>query len=170
MEAIMEPIYRYATKAQWTTERRGQLSADGMKNLEFSAPPEFQGQTGIWTPEHLLLGSVIACFVTTFRAIAENSRFAFRSLEVEAAGGLEKDESGLRFGEILLRPVLTVDREPDRERGLRLLHKAERHCIISRSLRNRVNLSPAVVVEAEPALPSGDPLALPVKEPVAHAD
>lgn len=166
----MEPIYRYAAKANWTTARRGQVGADGMKQVEFSAPPEFQGEAGIWTPEHLFLASVVTCFVTTFRAIAENSRFHFQALEVEVAGGLDKDDGGFRFGEILLRPVLTVNRETDRERALRLLHKAERHCIISRSVRAPVTLSPTVLVEPELALPTNDHLALPVEEPVAHAD
>lgn len=166
----MEPVYRYAAKANWTTARRGQVGADGMKRVDFSAPPEFQGEAGIWTPEHLFLASIISCYVTTFRAIAENSRFEFRALEVEAAGGLDKDDGGFRFGEILLRPVLTVNREPDRERALRLLHKAERHCIISRSVRAPVTLSPTVLVEPELALPTNDHLALPVEEPVTHAD
>jgi peroxiredoxin-like protein len=152
----MEPEYRYAARAHWTVYRRGEVSAEGLKPVEFSAPPEFQGEAGIWTPEHLFLASIVSCFVTTFRAIAENSRFEFRALEVEAAGGLDKDEGGFRFGEVLLHPVLMVEREADRERGLRLLHKSERHCIISRSVRSMITLSPTVAVAKEQPMAVAD--------------
>jgi len=40
----------------------------------------------------------------------------------------------------LLYPELTIDRESDRERGVRLLEKTERSCLISRSLKAAVSM------------------------------
>ena len=114
--------------------------------IEFSAPAEFQGQAGLWTLEHFLLAAVSACFITTFRAIAELSRFAAEALEVSVEGRIEKAEEGLRFTDIVLKPTLTVASGSERERAVRLLEKTERSCLISRSLRSQVRMEPEVQI------------------------
>jgi organic hydroperoxide reductase OsmC/OhrA len=68
-------------------------------------------------------------------------------LQVAAEGILEKLEGGLRFTQVIIRPALTVANEDDRERGLRLLEKAERACLVTRSLNSQVVLEPTVTVE-----------------------
>ena len=71
----METTFLYRTHATWTMRRRGIVAAgDVPRTINFSSPPEFQGEPGLWTPEHLLVASVATCFLATFRAIAENSR------------------------------------------------------------------------------------------------
>jgi peroxiredoxin-like protein len=125
----------YESAARWTQRRRGLVECDQpVAAIEFSAPAEFQGDAGYWTPEHFLLNAVAACFVTTFRAIAELSRFEFVSLEVAARGTLGNNDGTLRFADIVLRPLLSIADEGQRERALRLLEKAERNCLISHSL------------------------------------
>ncbi len=149
----MDVTYSYRSTATWTTAREGQITADGVAQpLAFSAPPEFQGRAGIWTPEHFLVAAVAACFVTTFRAIAEFSKFEIAGLEVTSEGTVAKGEGGFSFTRIVLRPRLTVLREQDRERGSRLLEKAERACLISRSLRSEVATDTHVEVAA-PSMP-----------------
>lgn len=122
--------------------------------IKFSAPVEFQGQAGLWTPEHFLLAAVAACFITTFRAIAELSKFAAEALEVSVEGHIEKAEEGLRFTEIVLKPTLTVASGSERERAERLLEKAELSCLISRSLRSEVRMEPQVEILAAAQSPA----------------
>jgi peroxiredoxin-like protein len=120
-------------------------------SIRFAAPPQFQGETGFWTPEHFLMAAVASCFVTTFHAIAEISKFETTALEVSVEGVIEKGDGGLHFTRISLRPVLTIARESDQERGVRLLEKAERSCLIARSLKAQVTMQPQVRV-ATPAM------------------
>lgn len=128
------------------------MEGDGeASRINFSAPPQFQGERGFWTPEHFLAAAVASCFVTTFRAISEISRFEPAGLEVSAEGILEKGEGGLQFTRVTLTPLLTVAREEDQERGMRLLEKAERSCLVSRSLKGQVTMEPHVQV-AMPAM------------------
>jgi len=42
--------------------------------------------------------------------------------------------------------VLTIAAESERERAVRLLEKAERSCLISRSLRSEVRMEPVIEV------------------------
>lgn len=151
----MNPRYSFRAAARWTERRNGIATGEpAAPAVAFSSPPEFQGDAGMWTPEHFLLGAVAACFVTTFRAVAEISRFATEALEVSVEGIVEKAEDGLRFTRIVLRPTLSVAGEGDRERALRLLEKAERSCLVSRSLRAEVRMEPRVDVAAAARLPA----------------
>jgi organic hydroperoxide reductase OsmC/OhrA len=110
--------------------------------LPFTAPPQFQGEPGFWTPEHFFLAAIASCFITTFRAIAGLSRLEAAALELSVEGVVGKAEGGLQFTELLLHPVLTIEREEDSERALRLLEKAERSCLISRSIKCPVLVQP----------------------------
>jgi peroxiredoxin-like protein len=148
--------YQYETAARWTRKRRGVMECDEpVPPLEFSAPSEFQGDAGYWTPEHLLLGALASCFVTTFRAIVDLSRFEVVSLEVSASGELTNKEGGFQFAEIVLYPVLGIATEADRGRALRLLEKTEHACLVSRSLKTPIRMKPHIEIvmdgAAEPA-------------------
>jgi peroxiredoxin-like protein len=145
-EGIMNSEYRFHATAEWTTERRGLVRGDDTPELDFSAPPAFQGIGGIWSPEDLFLGAIVTCFITTFRAIADYSKFHFDGLKVSADGVVEKGEGGFSFTRITVRPVLTIASEADRERGLRLLDKAERACLVSRSIQSTIHLEPVIEV------------------------
>lgn len=141
----MENKYFYSTEVEWTGERHGDLRAPVMPNLHIDAPPEFKGHEGVWTPEHLFVASVNSCFMTTFLAIAENSKLEFVSFKADAKGKLEKLEgTGFMMTEITLHPKLTVSHARDIERASRILEKAEKHCLISNSIKTETKLEPEI--------------------------
>ena len=141
----MENQYSYTTEVEWTGERQGDLSAPHLPDLEVDAPPEFKGHEGVWTPEHLFVAAVNSCFMTTFLAIAENSKLEFVSFSADAKGKLEKLEGqGFIMTEIVLRPKLLVSYARDLERAGRILEKAEKNCLISNSIKTETRLEPNV--------------------------
>jgi peroxiredoxin-like protein len=143
----METEYFYSTEVEWTGERHGDLRAPILPELHVDAPPEFKGHTGVWTPEHLFVASVNSCFMTTFLAIAENSKLDFISFKANARGKLEKKEGpGFVMTEITLRPRLVVSRDRDVERAARILEKAEKHCLISNSIKTQTRLEPEIEI------------------------
>lgn len=146
----MENQYLYRTEVEWTGERHGNLCAPELPKLEVDAPPEFKGHEGVWTPEHLFVASVNSCFMTTFLAIAENSKLEFSKFNAQAEGTLEKVEgAGLMITQITLKPKLVVKHSRDAERALRIFQKAEKHCLISNSIRSETRLEPQVNYEGE---------------------
>ena len=146
----MENSYHYRTHAHWTLHKRGILEAEQIpRTVNFAAPPEFGGEPGLWTPEHLLLGAVATCYVSTFRVIAERSKLDVHGLEVFVEGIISKEQGGFRFTEIVIRPAITVEREQDCERAQRLAEKAEDACLVSRSLSAKITAEYKVEV-AEP--------------------
>ena len=141
----MDDKYFYSTEVEWTGERHGDLTAPVRPKLEIDAPPEFKGHEGVWTPEHLFVASVNTCFMTTFLAIAENSKLDVVSFKADAKGKLEKlDGAGFIMTEITLRPKLVVGKSRDIERASRILEKAEKHCLISNSIKTETKLEPEI--------------------------
>ena len=145
----MEDKYFYSTDVEWTGARSGNLSAGSLPKLQVDAPPEFKGHEGSWTPEHLFVGAVNSCFMTTFVAIAENSNLDFVNFKTTADGTLEKVEGqGLMITEIVLRPLLTINDARDIARASRILEKAEKHCLIANSAKTQIRLEPQINVVA----------------------
>jgi peroxiredoxin-like protein len=146
----MEAHHKYRVHAFGAGGRSGVVHAEGvLSSISFSAPPEFLGEPDCWTPEHFLVAAVASCFVSTFSGIAEKSRLEFATFNLDAEGLLGNEDAIWRFAEIKLWPVVTVLKEEDRDRAIRLLEKAEKSCLIARSLQFKVTLFPAVKIAEE---------------------
>jgi len=143
----MAEFHNYRIKAWWTSGRTGIANCDSAPNaLHFTAPPQFGGLEGRWTPEDLLLTAVGGCFATTFRALADYSKLSYKDLEVEVTGTVQKAASGYSFKEIATRPHLALDREEDQRNALNLLHKAQELCLIARSLLVKHTFEPSILL------------------------
>ena len=137
--------YLYGVNVEWAGRRAAWVEADGLPRLAISAPPEFSGDPGVWTPEHLLVAATAGCLMTTFLVIAESSRLPVTSYASKAFGRLEKvPGEGYRFTEIILAPEIGVAGE-DLEKAQRVLARAEKSCFISKSLRATVRVEPRFV-------------------------
>jgi organic hydroperoxide reductase OsmC/OhrA len=144
----MAERHEYRTLLRWEGQRKGILGSPGLPELAVATPPEFPGgHPGVWSPEHLFVASVEVCIMTTFLAIAENSKLEFRSYASSAVGILEKTESGFRITQITVRPRVAVAEAGLRDRVLRVMEKSERACLISNSMKATVRLETEIVVE-----------------------
>jgi peroxiredoxin-like protein len=136
----------YEVKLDWKSDRKGLVSSPVLKsNIEVATPPEFpKGVAGIWSPEHLLVAAVNSCLMTTFLAIAENSKFEFISFSSNANGKLEKVDGKYLISEIVLSPELTIKHINDNEKALRVLEKSEAACLISNSIKSKIIFKPVI--------------------------
>jgi organic hydroperoxide reductase OsmC/OhrA len=128
-------------------QKSGVLEAplDGLPALEVASPPEFGGPAGVWSPEHMFVASVAACLMTTFRSIAENSGVEVLEYTDTPTGQMVRGEDGLYSIDLVtLRPNVTIPAGSRVDRTIRLLEKAEKVCLISRSIRCEVVLEPSV--------------------------
>lgn len=140
--------HSYNLKLTWSEGRIGNFSSPEVPDLNVATPPQFpKGVPGIWSPEHLLVGAASSCLMTTFLSIAENSNLQFSSFECDAEGVLDKVEEKLMISEITLKPKVVIKEEKERERAVRIIDKAERACLISNSLRSKINLQPEIILE-----------------------
>lgn len=145
-----EPHSSYPVTMRWTGGKGAVASAPGgLPDLEVGSPPEFGGPAGRWSPEHLFVGAATLCWVTTFLAVAELSKLEVAAVEASGEGFVERgDDRRYSIPRIVLRPRVTVRREEDRDKALRLIEKAEAACLISRSMKSTVALEAEVLVAA----------------------
>ena len=143
----MAKEHLYRVSAWWTSGRTGLAKSDSAPNaIHFTAPMEFGGLEGRWTPEELLLAAVASCYTTTLRAIAGAAQFDFTDLQVEASGTVRKAESGYCFSEIVVRPNLKISSLEDRNCALDLLRQAQDLCLVSRAIGTIVTFEPQLEV------------------------
>jgi organic hydroperoxide reductase OsmC/OhrA len=152
----MEP-HIYHVSVSWKQGRKGLMCSPELNNqtsnqagcLEVATPPEFpKGIPGIWSPEHLFTAAVSSCLMTTFLAIAENSKLDFVSFDCQSEGKLEQVDGKWLMTEVNLMPVVEVLDDADEEKAIRVLNKAESNCLISNSVKAKVHMTPKVKVQA----------------------
>lgn len=134
--------HRYEVKLTGGAGPRGELTAGPRPALAGGPPPEFGGDDSAWSPEHLLLASASLCLKATFAAVAEKSKLDYSGYDSVAEGTLDKTPEGLRFTRILIK---TTVRSADADKATRLMEMAKKHCIVSNSLRQPIELVLAVV-------------------------
>ena len=149
----MSTIHNYEVDIKWQSDRKGFMtSPELLSGIEVATPPQFpKGVEGIWSPEHLFTAAVASCLMTTFLAIAENSKLEFTSFVVKSKGVLELVEGKYLITEVHLFPVLELLHEHDRERAERIIIKSEAACLISNSIKSKVTCVPAITVFAQAA-------------------
>jgi hypothetical protein len=86
--------------------------------------------------------------MTTFLAIAENSKLDFKSFVCSSSGKLDQLDGKLQMTEVILEPRLAIFKEEDREKALRVLSKTENACLITNSIKSKVSMKPFVEVLA----------------------
>lgn len=120
------------------------VRAKDLEDIQSSAPPEFGGPEGNWSPETLLVAAVADCFVLTLRAVARASRLEWTEVDCSATGELDKTDSGTRFTRMVVKVELVIPAGGDSARAMRILEKAEHNCLITNSLNCDVSLDASV--------------------------
>ena len=143
----MHPFpHRYHVTATASNDTDVQLTAPGVATIKSAAPVEFGGPGDLWSPESLLVASVADCFVLSFRAIARGSRLEWADLACSVEGILDRVDGVSRFTEFAVSATLTVGPEVDTAKAERLLHKAEKACLVTNSLIAATHLQATVLI------------------------
>ncbi len=145
---IRHKSFQYHTSLQWGGNRAGTLFTDGKPEIRVSAPPEFKGEPGIWSPEDLFVAAVNSCTMTTFLAFALRLEIPLEMYISDAEGTLEFTGDGYQFTRVVLRPRIIVAEENAIEAATRAIHDAHEKCLISNSIRAEVIVEPTIEVSA----------------------
>lgn len=138
----------YNVDISWKSGRTGEMSSPELQQtVEIATPPQFpKGVEGLWSPEHLFTAAVSSCLMTTFLAIAENSKLEFTDFQCGSKGKLEQIEGKFLMTEVILEPTVVILNEEDREKAERVLQKSEANCLISNSVHSKITMIPNIVV------------------------
>lgn len=141
----MHPLpHHYSVAAQGGPEGNVPVDSQGLPRLQTSAPPEFDGPPGHWSPETLLAAAVADCFVLSFRAVARASRLEWRDLKVDVLATLDRPEGVTRFTRFDIRARLDIGDAGAESLALSALAKAKRACLVTNSLNAECVLETSV--------------------------
>ena len=85
--------------------------------------------------------------MTTFLAIAENSKLEFIRYESNAICNIALIEGKHTITEIILKPKVTIPQTQKQERAIHILEMSKRECLISNAIKATILLEPEIIVE-----------------------
>lgn len=149
-DTTMKPLpYRYDVHLTGGPSGYAQVSSAGIPALRTAPPADYGSPGDAWSPEHLLLASVQSCFLFTFRAIARLSKLEFVTLEVVAAGTVDRQDG------------VTRSMSTDRDLGPSVTRTASAMAVAPRSTFSRARIGRADVCAAFSLLVAARPPHLP---------
>ena len=145
----MNDKHSYEVNLQSNNEWKGILSSPVLPSqIEVATPPDFpKGIAGIWSPEHLFVAAVNSCVMTTFFAVADNSKLEYLSFECNAVGIVEKVDGKYVVTEIILKPKLVIHESQHADRAKRIIEMSEKACLISNSIKSKITLESTIEVK-----------------------
>lgn len=116
-------------------ERSHIISAKNKPEISGSADPAFLGNSSKYNPEELLLASISSCHMLWFLHLCSNKGVSVKDYEDHPVGIMtETTEGGGKFTEIILKPIVVVEKE-EHLNILNELHKqANKLCFIANSV------------------------------------
>ena len=144
----MAQDHYYDVTVDWADGRKGTMTSEVLETaIDVATPPQFaKGIEGIWSPEHLFVAAVNSCLMTTFLAIAENSKLVYAGFTSKAVGKLELVEGKYIISEVTLKPTVVIINKEDQEKAMRIVRKSEAACLVSNSIKSKIILEPTVKV------------------------
>jgi organic hydroperoxide reductase OsmC/OhrA len=115
------------------------VAAPPRPDIEGGAPAEFGGRDDWWSPEHLLLSSLLLCLKTTFDSFAARDKLAPHRYLSQVEALVDKTAAGLAFTSIVVGVELAVA-SGETERARALMESAKRWCLVSNTLKPPVEL------------------------------
>jgi organic hydroperoxide reductase OsmC/OhrA len=143
---ITPKSFTYRTSVGRVEGRSADLHCEGKPLLRVSGPPEFKGESGLWTPENLFVAAVEVCLMLTFVGIAEKRGLKFATYESRAEGLLEWQQGSYRFTRVIVSPTITFFDEQSIPAAREIIERAHDTCLIARSLNCEVIVEPCLTV------------------------
>jgi peroxiredoxin-like protein len=136
--------FTYHTNLDWTQNKSGHISSNEKPSIHVSAPVEFKGEAGVWTPEDFLVAAVNVCQMTTFMSFAQRKKITVKTYHCPAEGLLEFVDGMYQITKIILKPSVTVELLSEIVETERVMEEAHQNCLIANSIKSEVIVQPDI--------------------------
>jgi len=142
----MAQIHEYPVTVEWQGGRDGGgrfVAGNSGSSLPLSVGPEYGGPGAGTNPEELLTAAVASCYSITFGIIAANRKIPLAGIVTEALGEVEQSGMQFTYRSVVIRPRITLEASATDEQAQlaeEMAHKADLYCIITNSLRGKVDI------------------------------
>ncbi len=148
----MSQVATYHTTVTWKGAHLGDISFGNGPEMDFSAPPDSEGLTGVLTPEDAFVAAANMCVMLMFLWSCERLKLKLLSYQCRAEGTkrieLDKTET---FTKIRLLPMISIEagsEPPDsvKERVARALKSAQKYSLVANSIKSDVVIEPVIEI------------------------
>jgi len=133
-------LYVYSSKVVWTEGHRGKLACGNGFKAAFSPPPEFQGESGMLTPEDAFVASINMSFTIAFLRFAEKEKVNLCEYECNCNGIMDRIMPRMAFKRIVLHPRAVVASDADVPAVERCMDLADKYAVVRNSVKPKVVL------------------------------
>ena len=130
-----------------------------MSVVDFSAPPDAQGHSGVFTPEDAFVAAVNTCVMMMFIWATERFKLDLVSYECQTEGTklIELDRTEI-FTELVFRPHIVVKANGEKVARLRkkvkiirgsaskALEAAQKYSLVANSVKSKITIEPIVEI------------------------
>ena len=139
----------FGVSLNWLSKQVGILYADDAAGTICVATPSvFGGEGRDWSPEHLLLGAVNGCFMSTYLVFAKKFKFDVSRFECNVTGKIQLVEGKYQFTQIDVFSKVFVAEESLKEKADLALQKTRQYCLISNSIKAEITYHGEVIVDS----------------------
>lgn len=143
--------FLFEVQLNWLVNNRGLLHApDVSGTVHVAIPPKFGGDGKEWSPEHLFLGSISSCYMTTYLVFAKKMDFEITLFECNAIGQIELVDAKYKFTHVNLYPKVFIADESLREKASLAIQKTQKYCLISNSVNAAIIYHSEVLINPHP--------------------
>ena len=146
----MSQTATYFTTVAWKGGHWGHIRMGNGPEMDFSAPPDAQGQTGVLTPEDAFVAAANSCIMMMFIWATERYKLKLLSYECRAEGTklIELDRTET-FTRLLFRPVIRIaageeDPKTVETRARRALQSAQKYSLVANSVKSVIVIEPEI--------------------------
>ncbi len=146
----------YHTNVSWKGEHWGHIVLGNGPEMDFSAPPDAQGHSGVLTPEDAFVAAANTCVMMMFIWAAERFKLNLLSYECRTEGTklIELDRTEI-FTRLLFAPVIRVaagneDPKTVEARTRRALASAQKYSLVANSVKSEILIEPQIEIVTNP--------------------
>jgi len=146
----MSSTATYHTTVSWKGEHLGRIVMGNGPEMDFSAPPDDEGCSGVLTPEDAFVAAANSCIMLMFIWAAERFKLNLVSYECRAEGTklIELDRTEI-FTHLRLRPVIHIAAGEEstsmvEARVRRALQSAQKYSLVANSAKSEIIIEPNI--------------------------
>ena len=140
--------FLFEVQLSWLEEQKGILQATDVNEIMHVATPKQFGGTGEdWSPEHLFLGAVNSCYMSTLFSFAKKMNLNILAFECNSIGQIEMLDGKYRFTFINMYPTIGIAKEEDRVKANLAVEKTQQYCLVSNSLSSEIIYHTEIVIK-----------------------
>ena len=149
----MSRIAIYHTTTSWKGAHWGHLVMGNGPEMDFSAPPDAQGHSGVLTPEDAFVAAANTCVMMMFIWAAERFKLNLVSYDcrVEGTKLIELDRTEI-FTRLCFWPKIHIaaaegeDPQVLEARTRRALRAAQKYSLVANSVKSEILVEPEIVI------------------------